>query len=170
MCTAFIVFRRALNSFLTVNIFSCKGCLLSPTLFNIFLKSIITDAVEDHEGTVSIGGRAIINLRFADDISGLAGEEEELAKLVECLNKASTAYSMEISAEKTKLMTNNTSGVNKETKVNGQKIETVTSLKYLHTAVSEEGSKPEIVSRIAQTTAGLTLYLALYCHRQNDFE
>ena len=47
----------------------------------------------------------------ADDINGLAGEEEELANLVELLDKASTAYSMEISAEKTKLMTNNTSGI-----------------------------------------------------------
>ena len=44
-------------------------------------------------------------LRFADDIDGLAGEEEELAKLVERLDKASTAYGMEISAGKTKLMT-----------------------------------------------------------------
>ena len=39
----------------------------------------MTDALEDHEGTVSIGGRAITNLRFADDIDGSAGEEEELA-------------------------------------------------------------------------------------------
>ena len=38
--------------------------------------------LEDREVTVSIGGRAITNLRFADDIDGLAGEEEELAKLV----------------------------------------------------------------------------------------
>ena len=45
------------------------------------------------------------NLRFADDIDGLAGEEEELANLVERLDKASTAYGMEISAEKIKLMT-----------------------------------------------------------------
>ena len=56
-----------------------QGCLLSPTLFNIFLERIMTDALEDHEGTVSIGGRTISNLRFADDIDGLAGEEEELA-------------------------------------------------------------------------------------------
>ena len=35
------------------------------------------DALEDHEGTVSIRGRTITNLRFADDIDGLAGEEEE---------------------------------------------------------------------------------------------
>ena len=63
--------------------------------------------------------RTITNLRFADDIDGLAGEEEELGKLVERLNKASTAYGMEISAEKTKLLTNNTSGINTEVKVNG---------------------------------------------------
>ena len=49
------------------------------------------DASEDHEGTDSNGGRAITNLRFADDIDSLAGEEEELAKLVERLDKASTA-------------------------------------------------------------------------------
>ena len=85
----------------------------------------MTDALEDHEGTVSIGGREFTALRFADDISGLAGEEEELTKLVECLNKASTAYSMEISAEKTKLMTNNTSSINTEIKVSGQKLEKI---------------------------------------------
>ena len=60
---------------------------------------------------------------------------------------------MEISAEKTKLMTNNTSGINTEIKVNGLKLETVTSLKYLGSVITDEGSKPEILSRIAQTTA-----------------
>ena len=79
----------------------------------------MTDAFEDHQGTISTGGRAITNLRFADNIDGLAGEEEELAKLVECLYKVSTAYCMEISAENTKLMTNNSSGINTEIKVNG---------------------------------------------------
>ena len=90
----------------------------------------MTDALENHEGTVSTGGRAITNLRFADEINGIEGEEEELANLVERLDKASTAYGMEISAEKTNLMTNNTSGINTEIKVNGQKLETVTSFKY----------------------------------------
>ena len=84
--------------------------------------------LEDHERTVSSRGRTITNLRFTDDIDGLAGEEEEPAKFVERLDKASTAYGMEISAEKTKLMTNNTSGINTEVKVNLQKLETVTNL------------------------------------------
>ena len=111
---------------------------------DIFLERIMKDTLEDHEGTVSIGGRAITNLRFADDIDGLAGEEEELANLVERLDKSSTAYGMEISAEKTKLMTNNTSGFNTEIKVNKQKLDTVTSFKYLGSVITDEGSKPEL--------------------------
>ena len=63
---------------------------------------------------------------------------------------------METSAEKTKLMTNNTSGINTEIKVNGRKLETVTSFKYLGSVITDEGSKLAILSRIAQTTAALT--------------
>ena len=87
----------------------------------LFLERIMTDASEDHDGTVSIGGRTITNLRFAYDIDGLAGEDEP-AKLVERLDKASTAYGIEISVKKTKLMTSNTSGINTEIKVNGEKL------------------------------------------------
>ena len=63
---------------------------------------------------------------------------------------------MEISAEKTKLMTNNTTGINTEIKVNRQKLETVTSFKYLGPVITDEGSKPKILSRITQTTAAFT--------------
>ena len=63
---------------------------------------------------------------------------------------------MEIIAEKTKLMTNKTSGINTEIKVNGQKLEKLTSFKYLGSVISDKGSMSEILSRIAQTTAALT--------------
>ena len=49
----------------------------------------MTNAAEDHEGTINIGGRTITNLRFADVIDGLAGREE-LATLAEYLDKTST--------------------------------------------------------------------------------
>ena len=91
----------------------------------------MTDALENHEGTVSTSGRTITNLRIADDNDGIPEEEEALAKLAERLDKASTAYGMEISAEKTNLMTKNTSSINKEIKVNGQKLETFTSFQSL---------------------------------------
>ena len=79
-----------------------------------------------------------------------------MASLVERLDKASTAYGLEISAEKTKLVTINISGIDKEIKVNRQKLETVTGFKYLGSVVSDEGSKPEILFGIAQTTVALT--------------
>ena len=49
-------------------------------------------------------------------------------------------------------MTNNTSGINTEI-ANRPKLETVTSFKYLGSVITDEGSKPEILLRIAQTTA-----------------
>ena len=133
-----------------------QGCLLSPTLFNIFLERIMSDALEEHEGKVSIGGRNITNLRFADDMDALAEEEQELEALVESLDKTCTRYKMEISAEKTKLMTNSANGIQREIKIKGQKLGTVTSFKYLGAVVSDDGSKPEVLSRIAQATAALT--------------
>ena len=131
-----------------------QGCLLSPTLFNIFLERIMSDALEEHDGKVSTGGRYITNLRFADDIDALAEEEQE--SLVESLDKTCTRYKMEISAEKTKLMTNSANGIQREIKVKGQVLGTITSFKYLGAVVSDDGSKPEVLSRIAQATAALT--------------
>ena len=96
--TSAILFNSSIGDWFRTTAGVRQGCLLSPTLFNIFLERVMTDVIEDHEGTVSIGGRIITNLRFADDIDGLAREEEELANLVERLDKASTAYSMESSA------------------------------------------------------------------------
>ena len=60
---------------------------------------------------------------------------------------------MFLSAQKTKLMTNNASGINTEIKVNERKLETVTGFKYLGSVITDEGSKPELLCRIAQATA-----------------
>ena len=46
---------------------------MSPaTLFNILIELIMSDALEEHDGKVSIGGRNITNLRFADDKDAVA--------------------------------------------------------------------------------------------------
>ena len=128
-----------------------QGCSLSPTLFNIFLERIMTDALKCHEGTVSIGGRTITSLRFADDIDDLAGsKEEDIKMLVEHLDRSCSAYGMEIIAEKTKLMTNNPRGISTDIKANGEGLETVKTFKYLRTVISDQSSNPEILSRIAQ--------------------
>ena len=70
----------------------------------------------------------------------LAEEEQELEALVESLDKTYTRYKMKISAEKTKLMTNSANGIQREIKVKGQTLGTVTSFKYLGAIVSDDGS------------------------------
>ena len=116
----------------------------------------MTDALEDHPGTVSIGGSTITNLRFDDDSDGLARKEEELASLVDHLDKTSAAFGIENSAEKTKLMTNNANGISIDIRINGEKLDEVDSFKYLGAVITDQGSKPEVLSRIAQTTVALT--------------
>ena len=74
--TSTFLFNSSMGDWLRTAVGVRQGCLLSSILFNIFLERITTDALEDHEGTVSVGGRTITNLRFADDIDGLVGDEE----------------------------------------------------------------------------------------------
>ena len=73
--TGAVLFNSSIGDWFRPTVGVRQGCLLSPTLFDILLERIMTDGSEDHEGTGGIGGRTIINLRFADDIDGLAGEE-----------------------------------------------------------------------------------------------
>ena len=63
---------------------------------------------------------------------------------------------METSAMKTKLMTNSANVIQMEIKVKEQKLGTVTSFNYIEAFVSDDGFKPKILSRMAQTLAALT--------------
>ena len=127
-----------------------QGCLQH------FLEQIMSDALEEHDRKVSIGGRNITNVRFADDIDALAEEVQELEALAESLDKTCTPYKMEISAEKTKMMIYSANGIQRQIKVKGQVLGTVTNFKYLGAVVLCDGSKPEVLSRIAQATVALT--------------
>ena len=133
-----------------------QGYLLSSTLFNIFLERVMCEALDDHEGSVSIGGRLITNFRFADDIVVNAEEEEEAGILIDHLDRTTTRYKMEIGPDKTKVMTNNPNGFQEKIKIKGQRLEEVEKIKYLGAIISNEGSKSEILSRIAQATAALS--------------
>ena len=116
----------------------------------------MSDVLKEHGEKVSIGGRNITNPRLADGIDALAEAEQELEALVESLDNSCTSYMMEISTEKTKLMTKSVNDIQIEIKVKGQKLGTVTSFKYIGAVVSNNGSKLEILSRNVLATATLT--------------
>ena len=55
-----------------------QGCLLSPTLFYIFLERIMFDALDERHGKVSLGSRNITNLQFDENKDALSEEKQEL--------------------------------------------------------------------------------------------
>ena len=112
----------------------------------------MVETLENYEGSVSIGGRLITNFRFADNIVVNEEEEEEAGVLVDRLDRTTTKYKIEIGPDKTKVMTNTPNGFQREIKIKGQKLDEVLNFKYLGAIIYNEGSKPEILSRIAQTT------------------
>ena len=63
---------------------------------------------------------------------------------------------MQISSEKSQLMTDNTNGISTDIAIDYKKLETARSFKYLDAIVLDEGSESEVLSRIAQTTAAVT--------------
>ena len=58
----------------------CQGCILSPCLFNLYAEYIMRNAGLD-EAQIKIAGRNVNNLRYADDITIMAENEEELKSL-----------------------------------------------------------------------------------------
>ena len=71
---------------------SGKDVFFSPTLFNIFLERIMSGALEEHDGKVSIGRRTITNLRIDDDIDALAEEMQKQEALVENPDKTCKVF------------------------------------------------------------------------------
>ena len=85
------------------------------------------EALDDHEGSVSIGGRLITTFCFVDDIIVNAEEEKEAGVLVDRLDTTTTEYNMEIGPDKTKLMTKNPNGFQREIKIKVQRLDAILS-------------------------------------------
>ena len=59
-----------------------QGCILSPSLFNLYAEYIVWNAgVDEAQAGIKIAGRNINNLRYADDTTLMAESEEELKSL-----------------------------------------------------------------------------------------
>ena len=57
----------------------CQGCILSPCLLNLYAEYIMRNAgLEEAQAGIKIAGRNINHLRYADDTTLMAENEEEL--------------------------------------------------------------------------------------------
>ena len=81
-----------------------QGCILSPYLFSVYSENIMrTAGIEDMSG-ISIGGRRLNNLRYADDTTLIAKSKEELSALIQQVKIASEAAGLMLNVKKTKIM------------------------------------------------------------------
>ena len=100
------------------------------------------EALDDHEGIVNIRGRLIINFRFAGDIVVYTEEEEEAGVLVDRLDTTAIRYKMDIGPDKTKVITNNPNGFQRQIKIKGQRLEAVENLSTLEKSSLTKDENP----------------------------
>ena len=102
----------------------CQGCILSPCIFNLYAEYIIRNAgLEEAQAGVKIVGRNINNLRYADDTTFMAENEEELKSLLLKVTEESENVGLKLSFQKTKIMA---SSPITSWQIDGEKMETVT--------------------------------------------
>ena len=100
-----------------------QGCMLSPCLFNLYAEYIMRNAgLEEAQAGIKITGRNINNLRYADDTTLMAENEEELKSLLMKVNVESEKVGLKLNIQKTKIMA---SGPITSWEIDGERVETV---------------------------------------------
>lgn len=133
-----------------------QGCVLSPLLFNIYGEWIIRKATEEWSGGVSIGGRKISNLRYADDTTLLAADEREMFELLERIENVSRECGLKLNRDKCCLLVVDRRGVLPQPFQLITGMEKKDSLIYLGAQITNKGgSEQEIRRRIGMAKDAL---------------
>ena len=83
----------------------CQGCILLPSLFNLYAENIIRNSgLEEAQAGIKIAGRNINNLIYTDDITLMAETEEELKSLLMKVKEESEKVALKLNIQKTKIM------------------------------------------------------------------
>ena len=97
--------------------------MLSPCLFNFYAEYILRNAgLEEAQAGIKIAGRSINNLRYADDPTLMAENEEELKSLLMKVKEESEKVDLKVSIKKTKIIA---SGPITSWEIDGETVETV---------------------------------------------
>ena len=83
-----------------------QGCILSPCLFDLYAEYIMRNAgLEEAPAGIKIDRRNTNNLRYADDTTLMAENEEELKSLLMKVKEESEKVGFKLNIQKTKIMT-----------------------------------------------------------------
>ena len=107
----------------------CQGCILSSCLFNFYAEYIMRNTgLEETQAGIKIAGRNINNLRYANDITLMAENEEELKILLMKVKEESKKVGLKLNIQKTKNMA---SGPITSWEIDGETVERVPDLLFL---------------------------------------
>ena len=82
-----------------------RGCILSPCLFNLYAEYIMKNTgMNEAQAGIKIPGRNINNLRYADDTTLMAENEEEQKSLFMKMKEKSEKAGLKLNIQKTKIM------------------------------------------------------------------
>ena len=101
-----------------------QGCVLSPCLFNLYAEYILQNiGLDESQAGISIAGRNINNLTYADDTTFMAGSEDEPKTLLMKVKEGSEKAGLKLNSQKTKIMV---SGPITSWQIDGEIMEIVT--------------------------------------------
>ena len=119
----------------------------------LYAEHIMREALEEWEKGISIGGRMVTNLRYADDTTLLAGTKEDLIELVGRVRRAGEKAGLYVNVGKTKVKTTGYIG---EVTVDGKDIDVVTKNNFLGMMITEDGlCQKKVRRRIAMGKAAM---------------
>ena len=133
-----------------------QGCILSPSLFNLYAEYIMRQVLAGWTGGLSIGGRQLNNMRYADDTTLLANSLAELRTLLQRVKTESEAMGLRLNVAKTKFMVIGDVGEEQPLIVDGQEVEKIQQFNFLGALISSKGGcSEEIRRRIAMAKSAM---------------
>ena len=122
-----------------------QGCILSPCLFNFYAENIMRNAgLEEAQARIKIAGRNIKNLRYADDTTLMAENDEELKSLLMKVKEKSEKVGLKLNIQRAKIMA---SGPITSWQIDGETMETGADFIFLASKITADGDCSHEIKR-----------------------
>ena len=133
-----------------------QGCVMSPSLFNIYMDAMMRKVIDGAPGGVTVGNERVTDLDFADDVALMADTWMVLVGMVMSMEQVTQRFGINISAKKSEILYIGRGEGNVRTEdlqLRGQALKQVEEFIYLGSVFASDG---RIIQDIERRRAGAT--------------